>query len=159
MRFSETFHVVRSLPEDDWFDALMPVDTSLFVDPFLIWTESGSFWGDAHAHLINFFDMVFEMIGESKGDQARASWRQAANLLVFPEPARGQVTPGQRGGASAPRSVRSDPGANGLAAVITARDGVRHSLALDASGLISGGCPRVSWNLRCGPISSRYTVK
>ena len=32
-------------------------------------------------------------------------------------------------------------------------------LALDASGLISGGCPRVSWNLRCGPISSRYTVK
>ncbi len=76
-----------------------------------------------------------------------------------PRPARGQVTPGQRGGASAPRSVRSDPGANGLAAVITARDGVRHSLALDASGLISGGCPRVSWNLRCGPISSRYTVK
>ena len=31
---------------------------------------------------------------------------------------------------------RSDPGANGLAAVITARDGVRHSLALDARCLI-----------------------
>jgi len=138
VRFSETFHVVRSLPEDDWFDALMPVDTSLFVDPFLIWKESGSFWGDAHAHLINFFDMVFEMIGESRGDQARASWRQTANLLLFPEPAefRLGVAEGSPLGSGSGKGLQEDM-LGGISAAVSV--GMNHIAHMESIALFQGG--------------------
>lgn len=80
----------------------MPVDTPLYVDPFLIWNECEGSWGSAHAHLIDFFDMAFEMIRESRGDESHAAWRQAANLLLFPEPAEFRLG----GGREIPTGIR-----------------------------------------------------
>ncbi|MEU2302054.1 hypothetical protein ABZ584_32170 [Streptomyces antibioticus] len=85
MRFSEIFDVPTTA-EDDWFDTFLPADTKLFVDPFLIWEEKTGHWAGAHAHLIDFFEMIFDLVKESKGEDKSISWKQAQKLLLFPEP-------------------------------------------------------------------------
>jgi hypothetical protein len=110
MRFSEVFSVVKSPQSDDWFDVLTHTDTPLFVDPFLVWAESDGFWRDAHSHLISFFDMVFDMISESGNNNRHISWRQASNLLLFPEPAefRFGVAEGSPFGSGSGRGLQED---------------------------------------------------
>jgi hypothetical protein len=85
MRFGE-YYGIPTTPEDDWFDAFMPADTKLFVDPFLIWEQSEGHWASAHEHLIDFFEMVFQLVKSSGGNTSTVSWRQAKKLLLFPEP-------------------------------------------------------------------------
>lgn len=87
MQFSEKYDIRRQ-QADDWLDIRLSSDTNLAIDPFLIW-ESGddSFWGSAHDHLINFFDMVFQLVKSAGGDEDHPNWKKAADLLIFPEPA------------------------------------------------------------------------
>ncbi|MEU6115054.1 hypothetical protein ABZ840_11065 [Streptomyces sp. NPDC047117] len=85
MRFSEVFDVSITAA-DDWFDTFLPADTKLFIDPFLIWEEASGQWAGAHDHLIDFFEMVFDLVKESEGDAESVSWKQAQKLLLFPEP-------------------------------------------------------------------------
>ncbi|MET8422088.1 hypothetical protein ABZV41_42640 [Streptomyces sp. NPDC005098] len=85
MRFSEIFDVATS-SEDEWFDTFLPADTKLFVDPFLIWEEKAGHWAGAHEHLIDFFEMVFDLVKNSEGNEQSNSWKQAQKLLLFPEP-------------------------------------------------------------------------
>jgi hypothetical protein len=85
MRFSEHYNVPTT-SGDDWYDTFMPADTKLFVDPFLIWEQTEGRWATAHDHLIDFFEMVFDLVKESKGNTSSVSWRQAKKLLLFPEP-------------------------------------------------------------------------
>jgi hypothetical protein len=121
MRFSEEFNVVRCDAVDDWFDVLTETDTPLYVDPFLIWDEQGGFWGSAHGFLIDFFDIVFDLVGQSNGNHNHIGWRQAANLLIFPEPAefRLGVAEGSPLGAGSGKGLQEDMlagiQANGLA--------------------------------------------
>lgn len=51
------FGIARTA-EDDWFDTILDVDTELFVDPFLLFKENGGFWADAHARLIEHFNLA-----------------------------------------------------------------------------------------------------
>ncbi|NEE21598.1 hypothetical protein G3M58_85940 [Streptomyces sp. SID7499] len=85
MRFSEVFDISIT-SDDDWFDAYLPADTNLFIDPFLIWEEQAGHWAGAHDHLIDFFEMVFDLVKESSGSEESLSWKQAQKLLMFPEP-------------------------------------------------------------------------
>ncbi|MFE9318928.1 hypothetical protein ACFYNV_28185 [Streptomyces albidoflavus] len=85
MRFSEIFDVSVTA-EDDWFDTYLPADTKLFIDPFLIWEEKEGLWAGSHDHLIDFFEMIFDLVKESKGHVQSISWKQAQKLLLFPEP-------------------------------------------------------------------------
>ncbi|MBM4830804.1 hypothetical protein ACFXC0_05735 [Streptomyces althioticus] len=85
MRFSEIFDVPTTA-SDDWFDTFLPADTALFIDPFLIWEEKTGLWAGAHDHLIDFFEMVFDLVKESGGNADSLPWRQAQKLLLFPEP-------------------------------------------------------------------------
>lgn len=138
MRFSETFDVVKDESVDDWFDALMRLDTPLYVDPFLIWNESGGFWGDAHAYLISFFDMVFDMIHESGGDQTHIAWRQASRLLLFPEPAefRLGVAEGSPLGAGSSTGLQADMLAGISAATGIGMNRIAH---METISLFQGG--------------------
>lgn len=86
MKFSEKYGIVRQ-SDDDWYDTFLPADTKLFVDPFLIWEEKDGFWAGAHSHLIEFFDMAFDLIRQSNGDPESIYWKKAASLLIFREPA------------------------------------------------------------------------
>ncbi|MGW2204738.1 hypothetical protein [Streptomyces sp. NPDC001774] len=85
MRFSEVFSVPVSTA-DDWFDTYLPADTKLFIDPFLIWEEKEGIWAGSHDHLIDFFEMVFDLVREARGNEQSISWKQAQKLLMFPEP-------------------------------------------------------------------------
>jgi hypothetical protein len=89
-RLSERFGVDRS-SDDDWFDVLLPVDTLLFVDPFLVYRETDGRWSDSHDRLIDFFNHVLELMMRSMQTGGRfnrqsSHYRAAANLLLFPEP-------------------------------------------------------------------------
>jgi len=85
MRFSEALSIQRG-SEDDWFDPLLNVDTRLFIDPFRIFVDDDAFWGNAHAQLIDFFNLVLELVAKSGGQRTSPHWRAAARLLIFPEP-------------------------------------------------------------------------
>jgi hypothetical protein len=89
-RLSEYYEIERTV-DDDWFDLLLPLDTQLFVDPFLLYREKKGRWAGAHDKLVDFFNFVIELMMKSmqtNGSLNRQSnhYRAAANLLMFPEP-------------------------------------------------------------------------
>ncbi|MCP2324933.1 hypothetical protein HDA40_003440 [Hamadaea flava] len=86
MKFSEHYDVERR-QEDDWFDVYLRVDSKLFVDPFLIYDNVSPFWSGAHDQILGFFEIVFGLVAESKGDERSLAWKKASRLLMFPEPA------------------------------------------------------------------------
>lgn len=84
-RFSERFGVTPT-SADDWFDVMLPSDTKLFVDPFRIYAEDTGIWAGAHDELVDFFNLVLELMAEAKLDPKSQHWQAAADLLMFPEP-------------------------------------------------------------------------
>jgi hypothetical protein len=160
MRFSEVFSIVKNPQVDDWFDVLTHTDTPLFVDPFLIWAETDEFWSGAHAHLISFFDMVFDMIGESGNNHQHMAWRQAANLLLFPEPAefRFGVAEGSPFGSGSGRGLQDDMLSGIQVATSIGMNRIAHieTIALFQGGM---GVDRIS-DVVCNVLKSyfiRYT--
>jgi hypothetical protein len=90
-RFTEQFGIKRN-QADDWFDVLLPVDTLLFVDPFLIYGEKTGRWAKSHDRLIEFFNhalalMMKSMTAAGGFNRESAHYRAATNLFMFPEPA------------------------------------------------------------------------
>jgi hypothetical protein len=83
--FSQHFSIKRK-KGDDWFDPVLDTDTSLFVDPFLIFSDTSAAWAGAHDELIGFFNSCFTLIAESNGNQNSVSYRKGIALLHFPEP-------------------------------------------------------------------------
>jgi hypothetical protein len=83
--FSERFKVKRTT-KDDWYDALMQTDTKLFVDPFRVYDDDTGVWKGAHAELVDFFNLVFELMAKASLNPQSAHWKAAENLLMFPEP-------------------------------------------------------------------------
>src|SRR6266571_5128006 len=85
MKFSEHFNITRG-DTDDWFDPILDNDTRLFVDPFLIYKETGGDWLGAHDELIRHFDRCFHLIAEGNRNPASVPYKKALALLTFPEP-------------------------------------------------------------------------
>jgi len=84
MLFSERFKITPA-EGDEWFDVILSIDTTLFLDPFLIYAgERGHFVG-SHEEVINFFDAVFKLLATSSGDEALVRYQKALNNLEFPE--------------------------------------------------------------------------
>jgi hypothetical protein len=86
VRFSE-YYSIDPGDSDDWFDLLLPLDTPLCVDPFLIYEDESPEWRSAHGRVLEFFALAFSLMRQSKGNKEAASYIQLENLLMFPEPA------------------------------------------------------------------------
>jgi hypothetical protein len=84
MLFSEHFGITRT-ELDDWFDPILFTDTRLFIDPFLIYDNEKPPFDGSHTELVQFFEAIFKLIAESKGDQASLSWLRAISLLELHE--------------------------------------------------------------------------
>lgn len=85
MLFSEEFNIKRT-SRDDWFDPILDTDTPVFVDPFLIFKETGRQWAGAHDELIMHFDNCFHLIAQGNRSRASVAYKKALRLLTFPEP-------------------------------------------------------------------------
>lgn len=85
MLASKSFSIVRSR-QDDWFDPILDADTKLFVDPFLVFTESDAYWQGAHDDIIRHFDHAFQLIAEGNRNSHSTQYKKALHLLVFTEP-------------------------------------------------------------------------
>ena len=84
MKFSQVFEIQR-MPEDDWFDPILSVDTQLFIDPFLLYdSEAGLFVG-SHEQVIRFFSEAYKLIAQSAGNTSSQRYRKALTILLFPE--------------------------------------------------------------------------
>jgi hypothetical protein len=85
MLVTEHFQVLRRAG-DDWFDAILDVDTKLFVDPFMVFQEDTGFWAGAHDAIIGHFDRAFALIAEGNLNPESIAYRKAVDILTFREP-------------------------------------------------------------------------
>lgn len=84
MKFSEKYKI-KQTAKDVWFDPVLSIDTKLFIDPFLLYAkEEGRFEG-SHIEVIAFFNSIFKLIAQAKGNRASVLWRKAVDSLQFPE--------------------------------------------------------------------------
>lgn len=72
--------------QDDWFDTILDADTKLFVDPFLVFSETEPYWLGAHDEIIAHFDHAFRLIAEGNRNPNSIQYRKALHLLLFTEP-------------------------------------------------------------------------
>lgn len=84
MLFSDQFRLTRT-PDDRWFDPVLSLDTLLFIDPFLIYANEQDEFVGSHTEIIRFFECVFRLIADAKGDTESLSYRRALGCLRFPE--------------------------------------------------------------------------
>lgn len=126
-RFSERFGVTPT-EEDDWFDLLLPADTRLFVDPFRVYAEDSGVWAGAHDELVDFFNLVLELMAEGKLDPNSQHWQAAARLLMFPDPVEFCLgyAEGSEGGRGTARKRRDQMLAAGAIAINAGMDHVSH---------------------------------
>ena len=76
MLATEHFQIERA-DSDDWFDAILDVDTKLFIDPFMVFQERAGFWVGAHATIVNHFDRAFMLIAQgNRNPETRTASRR-----------------------------------------------------------------------------------
>lgn len=86
VRFSDEYGITPT-SADDWFDPLLTADTRLFVDPFLIFLDTDARWANGHARLMEFFNIVLQLLATSGFKNKNApGFVKAKALLMFPEP-------------------------------------------------------------------------
>jgi hypothetical protein len=81
-----THFQIKKKDDDDWFDAILDVDTKLFVDPFMVFQEKAGFWADSHDDLVKHFDRAFLLIAQGNRDPTTLAYQKALGILEFPEP-------------------------------------------------------------------------
>ena len=84
MLFSELFGIQRSSAEA-WFDPILDFDTPLFIDPFLIFAQPVTPFETAHADIVRFFNLAFELAAHTRGRTAGLRHQQLLQVLSFPE--------------------------------------------------------------------------
>jgi|ThiBio_1000_plan_1041568.scaffolds.fasta_scaffold01410_8 hypothetical protein len=84
MLFSEHYNITRT-DDDDWFDPILTLDTTLFLDPFLIYADERGYFEGSHEEVIRFFDEVFKLVASSHEDRSSNRYKKALADLVFPE--------------------------------------------------------------------------
>ncbi len=126
-RFSERFNV-EPTSDDDWFDLMLPTDTKLFVDPFRVYAEEGGVWDGAHDELVDFFNLVLELMATAALDPASQHWRAASELLMFPEPVEFCLgyAEGSEGGRGTAKKRREEMLAAGSIAISAGMDTLSH---------------------------------
>jgi len=83
---ASTHFQINKQNEDDWFDAILDVDTKLFIDPFMVFQEKAGTWADAHDELVKHFDRAFILIAQGNRDPETLPYKKALAILEFPEP-------------------------------------------------------------------------
>lgn len=84
MKFSD-FYKVPDPDQYDWFDPVMSLDTQLFLDPFLVYADEDGVFVGSHAEIIAFFNAMYRLVAESRGNPGSVHYRKAQRELVFPE--------------------------------------------------------------------------
>ncbi len=137
MLASEHFDIKRR-DDDDWFDAILDVDTKLFLDPFMVFQEKVGFWADCHDALVKHFDRAFILIAQGNRDSATLPYQKALALLEFPEPRElclGYTAQGTRGAGSGAGYAELI----GRAIVEAISRGLEHPRHFEELGILSEG--------------------
>jgi hypothetical protein len=153
--FSERFKIKRGA-KDDWYDVLMQTDTRLFVDPFRIYANDTGIWKGAHEELVDFFNLVLEMMAEASLNPASAHGKAAAKLLVFPEPVEFCLgyAKESKGGQGTARKTRENMLKAGALAIKAGLDRVEHFEEMALFGGRIG--PDLVSDIACNVLKSRF---
>jgi hypothetical protein len=153
--FSEKFKVRRKA-KDDWYDVLLQTDTRLFVDPFRIYADDSGIWKGAHAELVDFFNLVLELMAKASLNPKSAHWRAAANLLMFPEPIEFCLgySKESKGGQGTAKKTRDNMLKAGALAIKAGLDHVEH---FEEMALFQGRVgPDLVSDIACNVLKSRF---
>lgn len=106
MKFSE-LHKYEILQDDTFFDPILNIDTTLFIDPFLLYDLENNIdeFHGSHSEIIAFFNCAFQLIAKAGGNTESNSWKRGIGLLRFPEASElclGYTSKGTRGSGSGP---------------------------------------------------------
>ncbi|MEU5320420.1 hypothetical protein AB0G67_27270 [Streptomyces sp. NPDC021056] len=85
MYFSERFGI-EYLTEYDWFDPILERDTLLFVDPFLIFSDTDEHWKRSHDEIMDYFQHAFNTLAKSGLRKNHQYYKRTLTLMEFPEP-------------------------------------------------------------------------
>ena len=84
MLFSEFFKI-KTNEKDDWFDLVLNWDTSLFIDPMLVFQNEIPDFKESKKKICDFFQEAFEKVALAKGKLGKPR-DIALNMLRFKEP-------------------------------------------------------------------------
>lgn len=84
MKFSECFGITKT-EKDEWFDPILNVDSKLFIDPFLVYSQSMSGFEGSHDEIISIFNKAYSLIARVSGNKESNFWKKAESILVFRE--------------------------------------------------------------------------
>jgi len=84
MKFSDIFKIRRT-KKDTWFDPVLSIDTPLFIDPFLLYAQEKDIFRGSHKEIISYFNDIFKLIAQTKGNIKHPLYYKAKDLLFFPE--------------------------------------------------------------------------
>lgn len=153
--FSERFDVTRST-KDDWYDVLLHTDTKLFVDPFRVYDDDKGIWKGAHAELVDFFNLVLELMAKASASPASPHWKAAAKLLMFPEPVEFCLGYAResKGGQGTERKTRDEMLKAGALAIKAGLDKVEH---FEEMALFQGRIgPDLVSDIVCNVLKARF---
>ncbi|MFI7632304.1 hypothetical protein [Microbispora rosea] len=85
MYFSECFGIEYD-DNFDWFDPILEHDTPLFVDPFLIFSDTHEHWRSAHDEMMDYFQEAFMILARSRLAPSHQFYKRVVALMEFPEP-------------------------------------------------------------------------
>ncbi|XHR85392.1 MAG: hypothetical protein ACFKPT_14440 [Gloeotrichia echinulata GP01] len=69
--------------DEDWFDPRMSLDTSLYIDPFMVFKSKHSLFANAKDKFFDFFKAVFELAHEAIS--SKLAYQKLEIILKFPE--------------------------------------------------------------------------
>ncbi|ROO58915.1 hypothetical protein EDC02_0686 [Micromonospora sp. Llam0] len=85
MYFSDYFGI-ENPDEHDWFDPTLERDTLLFVDPFLLFSDTEEKWRKSHDRLIEHFQDAFELLAQTGMNRQHQYYKRVLILMESKEP-------------------------------------------------------------------------
>lgn len=84
MLFSQHFNVSHD-NSSEWFDPLLSSDTSLFIDPFLLFEHQTGEFAGSHDELIAYFNYSFSLVADAMSRKTSIRAPNIINSLKLPE--------------------------------------------------------------------------
>ncbi|MFY1633137.1 hypothetical protein ACN27F_07575 [Solwaraspora sp. WMMB335] len=85
MYFSDYFGI-ENPDQHDWFDPTLERDTLLFVDPFLLFSDTEEKWRTSHDRLIGHFQNAFELLAQTGMNRQHQYYKRVLILMESKEP-------------------------------------------------------------------------
>ncbi len=83
LKYFSQHYKINLTSYEDWFDPRMSLDTSLYIDPFMVFKSKHPLFSNAKEKFFDFFKAVFELAHEAIS--SKLAYQKLEIILKFPE--------------------------------------------------------------------------